>query len=152
MVDKESLEYLKKIEKQHNDRLYSEGADYYFSEEAKKTGKEVYNQTREYLKNNPEDFLLVGAHLFNRGFNLEDESNKDKEIYILTGKGKYFEDLGEYEEAIKYYAEADKLFHKVHYWELKELEDDLPPGEEIGEQVTEKRLRICKKKLNKTKK
>ena len=151
MVDKNSLKYLKQLEKQHNDRLYSEGVDYYFSDEAKMNGKELYQRSKEYLKDNPKDFLHVGAHLFSRGFNLEEESEKDKEIYILMGKGKYYEDLKDYEEAVKYYSEANRLFHEVHYFELKELEEDLPPGEKIGEQVTEKRLRICRKKLLKMK-
>lgn len=146
-IKNNKLDHIKKIEKNHNDKILKYGEQYYFSDEAKINGKKVYQSKKEYIKNNPTDFETIGADLFSTFLHMvDDESNEDKQIYRLMGEGKYNEDNENYERAILLYEQANNLFFKVHGNELKELERI--NGCKCGEQITEQRLRICKNKLN----
>ena len=152
MSQQEKLSYILKIEKEHDDKMYSQGKPYYFSEEAKITGKKVSGLKKDYVKSFPEDFLTTGADLFQiLWYYVPGHPDSEKEIFTLTGKGKYYEDLGEYEKAIECYQEADDLTMTVCGDEIQELIDECGPGDYLYTRKIRQRIRVCEKRLLKEK-
>jgi hypothetical protein len=143
-VENMELEAIKKMEKEHYDKCLS--AKYYHSNKAKQAGKQIEALKKQYLQDNPNDYLTLGATVFQQQWNSVDEiCQEDKNIYMLVGNGKCLEDKGLYHEAIPVYEEANKRFFKLHGDELKKIEEEI--HHKLSEQVPEKRLRICKNKL-----
>lgn len=146
------LEKIKQIEKEYDKKLYSCGGEFYRSTEAKTLAKKQKTITKKYLKNNSKDYLRKGALLYGLGFNdIETESNDIKQICLLLGEGKYHEDKKNYATAVELYDRANTLFFNVHRDELDYNQRVYNDGADYGEQVTEKRLRICANKLLKEK-
>jgi len=142
------LEKVKQIEKEYDEKLYSRGEKFYRSKEAKALARKQKNAIDKYLKKNPKDFLRKGALIYGIGFNdIEDQSSDVQNICLLLGEGKYFEDKKLYAKAVELYDEANKLFFRVHRAELEYNQRVYNNGAAYGEQVTEKRLRICANKL-----
>ncbi|WP_407453117.1 tetratricopeptide repeat protein [Methanobrevibacter sp.] len=148
MSQQEKLSYILKIEKEHDDKMYSQGKAYYFSEEAKINGKKVSGLKKDYVKSFPEDFLTTGADLFQiLWYYVPEYPDSEKKIFTLTGKGKYYEDLGEYEKAIEYYQEADDLTMEVCRKDIQELVRDHGPGDYLYCATIRRRIRVCSKPL-----
>lgn len=140
------FEYIKQLETEHYHRIATEGETYYHSDEAKINGKRLYRLRKEYIKKHPTNYLLISAELFQTSFSsIEKLEEDDKQIYLLLGEGKYNEDRESYEKAIGLYEQANTLFFKKYGAEIKECEEF--NHAKCGEQLTEKRLRICKNKL-----
>lgn len=148
MVYMDQLKKVKQIEKEYDEKLYSSGEKFYKSKEAKALARKQKNAINKYLKMNPKDFLRKGALIYGIGFNdVEDQSSDVQNICLLLGEGKYFEDKKLYAKAVELYDKANVLFFKVHKNELDYNQRVYNNGAEYGEQVTEKRLRICANKL-----
>lgn len=144
----DQLEKVKKLENEYDEKLYASGEKFYRSKEAKTLARKQENATKQYLKKNPKDFLRKGALIYGLGFNdIEDQPYDVQKICLLLGEGKYFEDKKLYAKAVELYDEANTLFFKVHQAELDYNQRVYNNGAAYGEQVTEKRLRICAKKL-----
>lgn len=140
------LEQLKKREADHQDK--SMNKDYYFSEEAAKTGKQIYHDKKEYVKNNPEDYDIVAAQIFQVVWSyVETLPPEERKIYTLTGQGKYYEDQEDYEKAIEYYQQADDLTMQVCKKEIDELVKDHGPGDYLYCGKIRQRIRVCQKPL-----
>lgn len=149
MSQQEKLDYIKTLEKDHENKLYSQGESYYFSEEAKILGRKINELKKEYIKEFPQDFLTVGANI-HHGYDNGMPSG-EQEILKLTGEGKYYEDLGEYEKAINYYQDAYDLTMQVCGDEIQELIDENGPGEYLYTAKINQRIRVCKKAILKDK-
>lgn len=141
------LNQIKKLERTYDKNLSSGGEQYYNSEEAHRLGKKIYNDKKEYIKNNPKDFQTRGAQLYGYSLSaINDQSNIDKEIFSLVGEGQYYEkEVKNYEKALEYYSKANVLFFNAHGKELKEIEKDV--GHKLAPQLTERRIEICKDKI-----
>lgn len=139
------LSIILKLSEEFEAKLTS--SSYYHSEQCRKDGQYLQELQKQYLENNPLDYLMKGVNLFQMQWHYVDEATpEDKAIYTLTGNAKTLEDKGLYEEAIELYHRANTLFFKEHGAELEEILEQTG-AEELGEQVTEKRLRITKNKL-----
>ncbi len=104
--------------------------NYYFSEESKKKGKQLYEDKKNYIKNNPQDYETVGANIYGILWNAIDEfPSSEREIFRLTGEGKYYEDRGGFEKAIKCYQDADDLTMIVCRHDIAELVRDNGPSD-----------------------
>lgn len=142
------LDQLKQREYDHDEKSYD--PNYYFSEEAAKTGKQIYKDKKEYVKNNPTDFETVGAEI--HGFlwsAVKDMPASEREIFYLTGEGKYYEDLGEYQKAIEKYQDADDLTMEVCGEEIQQIINDSGPGDYLYTSKIRQRIRVCERKLKK---
>jgi tetratricopeptide (TPR) repeat protein len=96
--------------------------DYYFSEESKVKGKQIYNDKKEYLKTHPKDFAMKGAEIHSIIWSMLNTLPKEEQkIILLTGEGKYYEEIEDYEKAIELYKKADDLTLKVCEKDIKEL-------------------------------
>ena len=143
-----NLDNIKKVEEEHNSKLLRQGEKYYFSEEAKTTGKQLYHDQKEYVKNNPQDYEMVAAQMFQTLWNyVEELPAPERKIFTLTGKGKYYEDQEEYEKAIEYYQQADDLTMDVCQEDIAELEKDHGPGDYLYCAKIRQRIRVCERHL-----
>lgn len=140
---------LDKLKKREDDQYTKmQNPDYYFSEESKIKGKQLYHDKKEYVKNNPQDYEIVAAQMFKVLWDYVDGlPSEERKIFTLTGKGKYFEDRGEYEKAIDYYQQADDLTMKVCRKDIQELIRDHGPGDYLYCAVIRRRIRVCSKPL-----
>lgn len=140
---------LSRLKKREDDQYNKmQNSDYYFSEESKIKGKQLYQDKKEYVKNNPKDYEIVAAQLFQVLWDYVDElPSEEREIFTLTGKGKYYEDRGEFEKAIDYYQEADNLTMKVCRKDIQELIRDHGPGDYLYCAKLRQRIRVCQKPL-----
>lgn len=140
------LDQLKKREEVQYTKMQNK--DYYFSEESGVKGRQLYQDKKEYVKNNPQDYEIVAAQMFQVLWDYVDELPDDERmIFTLTGKGKYYEDLGEYEKAIEYYQEADDLTMEVCRKDIQELVRDHGPGDYLYCATIRRRIRVCSKPL-----
>lgn len=140
------LDQLKKRENTQYQKMQNK--EYYFSEESKSKSKQLYHDKKEYVKNNPEDYKIVAAQLFQVLWDYVDElPSEEREIFTLTGKGKYYEDRGEFEKAIDYYQKADDLTMKVCRNDIQELIRDHGPGDYLYCAKIRQRIRVCQKPL-----
>ncbi len=140
------LDQLKKREDDQYTKMRS--SDYFFSEESKIKGKQIYQDKKEYVKNNPKDYDIVAAQIFQVLWNRVDKlPSEERKIFTLTGKGKYYECLGEYEEAISYYQQADDLTMEVCKEDIEELVKNHGPGDYLYCAKIRQRIRVCQKPL-----
>ena len=140
------LDELKKREDDQYTKMQNE--EYYFSEESKIKGKQLYHDKKEYVKNNPRDYEIVAAQMFQVLWDYVDElPSEERKIFTLTGKGKYYEDRGEYEKAIGYYQQADDLTMEVCKDDIAELVKDYGPGDYLYCAKLRQRIRVCQKPL-----
>jgi len=140
------LDQLKKREEVQYTKMQNK--DYYFSEESGVKGRQLYQDKKEYVKNNPKDYEIVAAQMFQVLWDYVDElPSEERRIYTLTGKGKYYEDLGEYEKAISYYQEADDLTMDVCGNDIKKLIAENGPGDYLYCAKIRQRIRVCQKPL-----
>jgi len=147
------LDEIIKREKEQFSKMCDE--EYYFSEESKIKGKQIYADKKQYLIDHPDDFDMKGASIFSTLWSAIDEiPPEEREIYTLTGKGKYIEEQGNYEEAIKIYKEADKLTLKVCADEIQNLTKEHGERDWLYCAKIRQRIRVCKNNLlrDKTKK
>lgn len=129
--------------------------EYYFSEESKIKGKQVYEDKKQYLIHHPDDFDRKGASIFGILWSAIDDIPKDeRKIFTLTGKGKYIEEQGDYEEAIKVYQEADALTLKVCAKDIQELTKQYGEKDWLYCAKIRQRIRVCENNIlrDKTKK
>lgn len=140
------LSQLQQREQIHNRDSYD--PNYYYSEEVKVTGKKLYEDQKNYLKNNTDDYLTVGASLHKC---LWSEVNNlpasEQKILSLTGEGKYYEGLGEYTTAIEKYQEAEKLTMSVCGDEIRQMIEEYGEGDYLYLAPIRRRIRVCKRKL-----
>ena len=149
----QELEELIAREHEQDSKMYTEG--YYFSEEAKIKGKQIYEDKKQYLVDHPDAYDVKGASIIGLfWYALDELPDEEKKIYTLTGKGKYLEEQGKYEEAIKIYQEADNLTLKLKAKEIKELTLELGEGDYLHCAKIRQRIRVCKNNIlrEKTKK
>ena len=140
------LNRLKKREETQYQKMQDK--NYYFSEESKKKGKQLYEDKKNYIKNNPQDYETVGANIYGILWNAIDEfPSSEREIFRLTGEGKYYEDRGEFEKAIKCYQDADDLTMIVCRHDIAELVRDNGPGDYLYCAKLRQRIRVCQKPL-----
>ncbi len=140
------LDQLKKRENTQYQKMQNK--EYYFSEESKSKGKQLYHDKKEYVKNNPQDYEIVAAQMFQVLWDYVDSlPPEERRIYTLTGKGKYYEDLGEYEKAISYYQEADDLTMDVCGNDIKKLIAENGPGDYLYCAKIRQRIRVCQRPL-----
>lgn len=143
-----NLDSIKKVEEEHNSKLLRQGEKYYFSDEAKTTGKQLYHDQKEYVKNNPQDYEMVAAQMFQTLWNyVEELPSEERKIFTLTGKGKYYEDQEEYEKAIEYYQQADDLTMRVCRNDIQQLINENGPGDYLYCAKIRQRIRVCQKPL-----
>ena len=134
--DEELNEMIKRLEKSRIKSYLLKG--YYQTDEYKKEKEFLKNAQKEYLENNPTDFLLRGAIEYGISLSSAYNSSEDmKSLLTLSGNGKYLEEKGEYESAISVYEEANKLDKKIF------------PN--ANQPKMEKRIEICNKKIKKQK-
>ncbi len=146
----DELNDLLEREKEHSNKSMNE--DYYFSEEAKIKGKQIYNDQKEYLKNHPQDFAMKGAQIHNITWSMFDTIPKEEQkIVTLTSEGKYYEEMEEYEKAIELYKDADNLTMKVCAKDIQELVDEYGPGDYLYTAKIRQRIRVCEKNILKPK-
>ncbi len=140
------LDQLKKREEVQYTKMQNK--DYYFSEESGVKGRQLYQDKKEYVKNNPQDYETVGANIYGILWNAIDEfPSSEREIFRLTGEGKYYEDRGEFEKAIKCYQEADDLTMDVCGNDIKKLIAENGPGDYLYCAKLRQRIRVCQKPL-----
>lgn len=140
------LDRLKKRENTQYEKMQNK--NYYFSDESKIKGKQIYEDKKSYVKNNPTDFLTVGANIHGVLWDAIDEfpANEQK-IFSLTGEGKYYEDKKEYEKAIKLYKKADDLTMRVCRKDIQQLIREKGPGDYLYTRKIRQRIRVCQKPL-----
>lgn len=129
--------------------------EYYFSEESKIKGKQVYEDKKQYLIDHPDDFDRKGASIFGILWSaIDDIPKEERKIFTLTGKGKYIEEQGDYEEAIKVYQEADALTLKVCAKDIQELTKQYGEQDWLYCAKIRQRIRVCQNNIlrEKTKK
>lgn len=144
---KTPLEDIKQKEETHHTKSIN-SKEYYFSEEAKTKGKQIYHDKKEYIKNNPQDYEIVGAQIHQTTWHaVQDLPPEERKILELTGKGKYYEDQGEYEKAIEIYQQADDLTMKVCENDIKHYVAEYGPGDYFYTSKIRQRIRVCKRKL-----
>ena len=120
-------------EEKHNLKGFL-GSTYYKFEEAIKEREYIREFKKEYLKNNPTDFLLMGTKVYGGSWvYLTIAPDKEKEMFTLAGHGKYLEDIGEYKEAISFYEKASEIEKGVHSY--------------LDEPRVNKRIEICNNKI-----
>lgn len=140
------LDNLKRREKIQYSKM--QNSEYYFSEESKIKGKQLYHDKKEYIKNNPDDFLTVGANIFGLLWNaIEKMPIEEQKIFRLTGEGKYYEDQKDYKKAISLYQQAYDLTMDVLGDEIQELIEEHGPGDYLYTYKIKQRIRVCEKKL-----
>ena len=124
------------------------GKEYYYSEEAKIKGKEVYNLQKEYIKENTNDYLMQGAKIHKVLWHCVKELPKsEQKILELTGKGKCYETHKEYEKAITYYKKAEAQTFQVCGGEIQDMINEYGPGDYLYLSPIRQRIRVCEKKL-----
>lgn len=142
------LDKIKQKEYDHDTK--SRNPDYYFSEEAARTRRQISQDKKNYVKNNPTDFEIVGAEIHSYLWSaIEDMPASEREIFRLTGEGKYYEDKKEYQKAIEKYQEADDLTMKVFGVEIREYIKEAGQGDYLYTRKLRQRIRVCKRKLKK---
>ena len=140
------LEDLLEREYEHHNKSFNE--EYYFSEEAKIKGKQVYNDKKEYLKQHPDDFTMQGAQIHSIVWSMFDTiPEEEQRIVKLTGEGKYYELMENYEKAIELYKEADNLTMKVCAKDIQELVNEYGPGDYLYTAKIRQRIRVCEKNI-----
>lgn len=148
---KSPLEDLKQREETLHNKMWN-SKEYYLSEEGQIKGKQIYNEKKEYVKNNPKDFEIVGAQIHQIIWKAAEELPAgEREILKLTGEGKYYEDLGNYEKAIEIYQQADDLTMTVCANDIKELIAEHGPGDYLYTARIRQRVRVCEKAILKDK-
>ena len=75
------LNRLKKREETQYQKMQDK--NYYFSEESKKKGKQLYEDKKNYIKNNPQDYEMVAAQMFQILWNYVEELPAPEEKYSL---------------------------------------------------------------------
>lgn len=144
------LEKIIELEKHQEHKLNTGGERYYRSQQAKKDAKRLSDLIKKYKKQHPEDYITIGCILLNHAAYYQNQASSiEKELFTLAGKGKFYEDQNDFKKAIEYYNQANDLFFKIYGAELEYNKRVYNDGADYGEQVTEKRLRICKDKLAK---
>ena len=144
------LENLMNEEERLLDKLSNK--NYYGSEESKIEFKALNEAISNYIENNPEDYIIKGAK--DIGLRLEFTKRvPDDELNIieLYGKGLYYEDLEEYQEAIEIYKEVDRLNKIVLKDKLAELEALHGKRDYLYSAKAKDRIRICENKINRAK-
>lgn len=144
------LEKIKLKEKRNDERVRQESEKYYWSEEAKQKAKEIKTEKQAYLQENPTDYLIRGVDFHQFFWYAIDESIpvSEQEIFILTGKGLHEEyDNENYNEAIRYYQEADDLTMKICADDIQELIKEYGPGDYLYTAKLRQRVRVCEKRL-----
>ena len=142
---KTGIQQLQEQEKTHYNKSWT-NPDYYHSNQARINGKQITKDKKRYLQEHPDDYLRVGASIQQILWNSLDEiSEEDKRIFSLTGEGKYYEDKGDYDKAIKLYREADNLTLTAHDKEIKELVDRYGPGDYLYTSKIRQRIRVCER-------
>lgn len=142
------LDQLKQTGKSHEEKIISQGEKYYWSEEAKTIGKKVYRDTKEYIKNNPQDYLTAGANFHKiQLHHIDDYPDQEKEIFILSGKGLEQENIGRYREAIPFYEQAIDLTNSFCAEDIRELIKIKGPGDYLYVPALKRRIRVCEKKI-----
>lgn len=140
------LNDLKKKESMENEKMYSR--EYYFSDEAKINAHKIKNEQKEYLKNNPKDFVTRGVNLYNMLWECSDTvPSEERKIFELTGKGLYYEDQKQYEKAIEIYQEADKLTMEFLKDEIDELINENGEGDYLYTAKLRQRIRVCENRI-----
>lgn len=109
---------------------------YYQSEEYKADKETLTTAKKEYLENNPKDFLLMGTKIYSRRWSeLYRQSKEELELLANCGGGRYLEDQERYEDAIFVYERANKIAKELY------------PNKE--ETLVDKRIKVCENKINK---
>lgn len=141
------FENLKEKEKNLQNKLWDK--DYYGSEESKKEFKEFNQEKRDYMQNNPKDFLIKGVELFQLTWDYIDRLSDDEiKIIELSGEGLYYEnDLNQYEKAIETYKEADELTMVVLKDEIEQLTKEHGEGNYLFTGKIRQRISICENKI-----
>lgn len=138
---------LAKKQRTHHDECMN-NKEYYWSEEAKTTGKQIDKNIKEYIENNPEEFTIRGAKHYK--LLIDACHNEDKEIYTLTGMGLHEEqDNKNYAKAIEYYQKAYDLCIEIHRDQISELKANNGDGEFLHCFNLARRIRVCNGKLGK---
>lgn len=120
-------------EEKHNLKGFL-GSSYYKFEEAINEREYIREFKKEYLKNNPTDFLLMGTKVYGGSWvYLTTASEEYKEMFIFAGHGKYLEDKGDYREAISFYEKASEIEKNFHDY--------------LNEPRVNKRIEICNNKI-----
>ena len=134
------------MEKLHNTKSYN--AEYYHSPQAKKIGKEINDLKKEYIKNNPKDYLIVGVNFHQMLWSsLPQIPKNEQEIFILTGKGLEQEHNQNYTEAIQFYEQAITLNNQVCKEDIEEMIKLNGPGDYIYAPKLKQRVRVCDRKI-----
>ena len=120
-------------EEKHNLKGFL-GSAYYKFEEAINEREYIREFKKEYLKNNPTDFLLMGTKVYGGTWiYLTTVPDEEKEMFTLAGHGKYLEGNGEYKDAISFYEQASEIEKSVHSY--------------LDEPRVNKRIEICNNKI-----
>lgn len=126
--------------------------NYYGSEESKIEAHKINDEKKEYLENNPKDFLIKGADLCGYVWDYVDTVPADeREIIELLGEGKYYEDNDDYETAIKIYKKADKLTQIVLKDEIELLKKEHGNRDYLYSAKAKNRINICYSLINRDK-
>ena len=122
---------------------------YYGSEISKIEFKDLNRRKREYLDNNPKDFLTRGADLYPYlWIMLEETPAEKKEMYVLMGMGLYHEkNLEQYYKAIDYYKKANKLTWQYEGDRLREIIEEHGEGDYLDTAEQMARIRVCENKI-----
>lgn len=149
--DLTELDKLKNIE---IDLYYKMGAEegYYGSEFSKVEFRKLKEYQRDYIKRNPTDYRTRGADFYPYLWRQIDVFPKEKiEIVDITGKGLYYEDLEEYEQAIGEYQKAYDLCWIVFKKDLEELIEEMGEGDYLWTADIVTRINVCKNKIHRNK-
>lgn len=110
--------------------------DYYQSDEYKADKEALTSAKKEYLENNPKDFLIVGTKIYSRRWSeLYSQSKEELELLANCGGGRYLEDQERYEDALVVYERANNIAKELY-----------PNNEET---LVDKRINVCKNKIKK---
>ena len=138
------VDRLANIEQGLNNKIFSEEG-YYGSEISKKEFGVFKEDLNNYLENNPKDFITRGART--SGLKLEFiflSTEEEIKIYKLFGEGLYYEeDLKQYEKAIEFYKEVDKLNKIVYKDEIEELVREHGEKDYLFSGKAKDRIRMC---------
>lgn len=146
-----TLDKIKEDERIQFDKMMNK--EYYFSTESKNNALKIKDAQKNYLKNNPNDFLTRGANFHQVLWEYIDHVSEDeKKIFELTGKGLYYEqDLEDYDKAIEIYTLADNVTMDVLKNEIQELIDEYGDGDYLYTAKIRQRIRVCNNKIERVK-
>ena len=122
---------------------------YYGSEISRIEFRELNSRKRQYLDNNPKDFLIRGLNIFPVLWcSLEEATPETKEMYTIMGEGFYYEkDLEQYNKAIEFYKKANALTWKYEGDRLRELIEEHGEGDYLDTARQMERIRTCENKI-----